>query len=141
MIESLFAHVMKQELHLIADGSTKSKNHWISFTNEMFDGDKDGPGPLLIYRKYSGQDSNNKLRTLVLKSAEYFAQKYDEKKQRNGLEADFSVSEDLGKQIVFGRQQAVEAAKGEHEEREEMKQNACRQQEMAEEFIGLVSPH
>jgi hypothetical protein len=65
---------------LIADGWTKSKNCWTSFTNEIFDGDKDGLRSLLIYRKYSAQDSNNKLRTLVLKSAEYLVQEYDEKK-------------------------------------------------------------
>ena len=82
---------------MIADGLTKSKNHWISFTNEMFDGDKDGPVPLLIYRNNRAQDSNNKFQTLMLKSAEYFVQKYHEKKQRDGLEVDFSMCEDIGK--------------------------------------------
>ena len=63
----------------------------------MFDSDKDGPILLLIYRNNRAQDSNNKLKTLMLKSAEYFVQKYHEMKQRDGLEADFSMCEDLGK--------------------------------------------
>jgi hypothetical protein len=63
------------------------------------------------------------------------------RRKRDGLEMDFSVHEDLRKQIVFGRQRAVEAVKGAHKEREEKKQSARRQKEIVEEFIGLVSPH
>lgn len=52
-----------------------------------------------------------------------------------------SLHEDLGKEIVSGRHQAVEAAKEEHAEKGAKKQSARRQKEQTDKFIGLVSPH
>lgn len=78
-VTALFLLVINRGIHKMRKGDSASKNAWIELYKTAWNNDPSTPGPFAAHKMHTGNDYQNKLRTLVQRLVDHYANIYEEK--------------------------------------------------------------